>query len=125
VDYTIDTSEFYKDSDTQTLGIDLGQVRGIRACDPAAHIGVAADRRGKGEAPALVIQRLEDEDEDEDEDVGQVHECMPPSNGSFMMKTSSGRMSLPQWRIIDASAVGTEPRWPCSVEPCTTSGGVG
>ena len=28
--------------------------------------------------------------------------CMPPSNGSFMMKTSPGAMSSPKWRMIDS-----------------------
>ena len=53
--------------DAQPLGIDLGRVRGVRAGDPAADIGVVADRAGEGETLALVKQRLEDED------VGQVH----------------------------------------------------
>ena len=53
--------------DAQALGVDLGRVRGVRAGDPAADIGVVADGAGEGEPLALVIERLEDED------VGQVH----------------------------------------------------
>ena len=53
--------------DAQALGVDLGRVRGVRAGDPAADIGVVADRAGEGQPLALVIERLEDED------VGQVH----------------------------------------------------
>src|SRR5262249_31088514 len=30
--------------------------------------------------------------------------CMPPSNGSFMMNTSPGAMSLPKWGLIEAKA---------------------
>src|SRR5919108_3763657 len=47
--------------------------------------------------------------------------CMPPSKGSFMMKMSPGPMLLPNWRMIDSSAVGIEPRCPGSVSPCATS----
>jgi hypothetical protein len=48
--------------DAQALGIDLGRVRRIRSRDPAADIGVVADRAGEGEPLARVIERLEDED---------------------------------------------------------------
>ena len=53
--------------DAQAFLVDLGRVRGVRARDAAADVGVVADRRGEGEPLAV------DEDRLEDEDVGQVH----------------------------------------------------
>ena len=53
--------------DAQPFGVDLGGIGGVRAGDPAADIGVVADRAGEGQPLALVVERLEDED------VGQVH----------------------------------------------------
>ena len=44
------------------LLIDLGRIGGIGAGDPAADIGVVADRRGEGQAVAAVEDRLEHED---------------------------------------------------------------
>ena len=49
------------------FGVDLGRVRGVRARDAAADVGVMAARAGEREPFAFVIERLEDED------VRQVH----------------------------------------------------
>ena len=53
--------------DAQPFGVDLGGVGGVRAGDPAADVGVVADRAGERQPLALVVERLHDED------VGQVH----------------------------------------------------
>ena len=56
--------------DAQAFLVDLGRVRGVGPCDPAADVGVVADRGGEREPPAVVVERLEQED------VGQVHAAL-------------------------------------------------
>src|SRR5437763_1229767 len=45
---------------------------------------------------------------------------MPPSNGSFMTKTSPGCRSSPNFASSVFIACGTEPRWNGTVTPCAT-----
>ena len=73
--------------DAQPFGIDLGRVRGVRARNASADVGVMADGAGEGEPLALVIKRFEYED------VGKVH---APVEGIVHDENVAGRHVVPE-----------------------------
>ena len=82
---------------------DLGRVGGVAAGHPPAHVGLVAEGRREGRElgrRGKIGLRMK-----------TSGRCMPPSNGSFRMKTSPGWMRRRRYgRRIAAIASGNEPR---------------